>query len=150
MQEIQPNHPINTKLQSMKTIFHALLLALFTFGTACNSNKNKVQAMTTTYAEIKRQVLNRFNMLLSEKRLTRQEYITYSQTIIEDITFCANNTDTALIKNRLLSGLKKLKTAELDTEDREAIANWYLVLAQTVKIDMKGDLNKWLYNFAPE
>lgn len=106
--------------------------------------------MTTTYVEIKQQVANRFDMLLSEKRLTRQEYITYSQTIIEDITFCANNTDTALIKNRLLAGLEKLKTAELDTEDREAIANWYLVLAQTVKIDLKGDLNKWLYNFTPE
>ena len=36
-----------------------------------------------------------------------------------------------------------------DTEDREAKTNWYFILSQKTKVDIKSDLNKWLYDFDP-
>ena len=103
-----------------------------------------------SYPEIKLQVSNRFKMLLTEEMITQQNFENYTKTIIKDIEFCEKNTDKTQIKTQLLSSLKKLKTAELDTEDREEITNWYFILSQKSEIDIKGDLNKWLYDFDPK
>src|SRR5690554_219218 len=99
------------------------------------------------YSEIKQQTSSRFQMLLSEEMITKQEFTFYTKTIVGDVAFCEKNKDKALIKTQLLSSLKKLKMAELDTEDREAIVDWYFLLSQKSKIDIKNDLNKWLYDF---
>lgn len=100
-----------------------------------------------TYPEIKQQVLGRFKALLTADVISEQEYQSYTQIIIRDVEFCEKNKDKAQVKAQLLSGLKKLKTAELDTEDREAITDWYFILAQKTGVDIKNDLNKWLYDF---
>lgn len=99
------------------------------------------------YPEIKQQVLGRFKALLTAEVIAVQEYESYTQIIIYDVDFCEKNTDKAQIKAQLLSGLKKLKPAELDTEDREAITDWYFILSQKTGVDIKSDLNKWLYDF---
>lgn len=100
-----------------------------------------------SYGDMKLQITSRFKMLLREEMITQQEYEKFNKIIIDDIDFCEKNRDKALIKTQLLSSLNKLKTAELDTEDREAIANYYFVLTQKKEIDIKSDLNKWLYGF---
>mgnify|MGYP003583518332 CR=1 FL=1 len=100
-----------------------------------------------SYSEIKQQILGRFKALLTADVISEQEYENYTQIIIRDVEFCEKNTDKAQIKAQLLSGLKKLKPAELDTEDREAITDWYFILSQKTGVDIKSDLNKWLYDF---
>lgn len=110
-------------------------------------NRNKIQPKELSYSEIKEQVTAQFKMLLAEKMITQPEFENYTQTIIQDVQFCEKNTDTTQIKTQLLSSLKKLKFAELDTEDREAITYWYFILSQKTKVDIKTDLNEWLYDF---
>ncbi|KFE97631.1 DUF4844 domain-containing protein [Chryseobacterium luteum] len=102
-----------------------------------------------SYSEIKQQVSSRFKMLLTEDMITQQNFENYTKTIIQDVEFCEKNTDKTQIKAQLLSSLKKLKKAELDTEDREAITDWYFILSQKSEVDIKSDLNKWLYDFDP-
>ncbi len=102
-----------------------------------------------SYAEIKQQVSSRFKMLLTEEMISQHNFDTFTKTIIQDVDFCEKNTDKTQIKTQLLSSLKKLKTAELDTEDREAITDWYFILSQKKEVDIKIELNKWLYDFDP-
>lgn len=111
--------------------------------------KNWTKPKEPDYAEIKQQVSGRFKMLLTEEMITKQEFENYTQTIIQDVEFCEKNKDKEQIKTRLLLSLKSLKNAGLDTEDREAISEWYFLLSQKNKIDIKNDLNKWLYDFNP-
>lgn len=109
--------------------------------------RNEIQSKELTYSAIKEQISGRFKILLSEKMITQQQYLYYTKTIIEDVDFCENTTNKEQIKTQLLTGLRKLKTAELDTEDREAIIDWYFILSQKSKIDIKSNLNSWLYDF---
>ncbi|AZB01839.1 DUF4844 domain-containing protein [Chryseobacterium joostei] len=111
--------------------------------------KNWTKPKEPDYAEIKQQVSGRFKMLLTKEMITKQEFENYTQTIIQDVEFCEKNKDKEQIKARLLLSLKSLKNAGLDTEDREAISEWYFLLSQKNKIDIKNDLNKWLYDFNP-
>ena len=100
-----------------------------------------------SYSEIKQQVSSRFKMMLNEDIISKQNFDSYSKLIMQDIEFCEKNTDKEQIKTQLLSSLNKIKIAELETEDREAIAEWYFILSQKTKVDIKSDLNKWLYDF---
>lgn len=102
-----------------------------------------------SYSEIKQQVSSRFKMLLTEDMITQQNFENYAKIIIQDVDFFEKNTNKEQIKAQLLSSLKKLNTAELDTEDREAITDWYFILSQKTKVDIKSELNKWLYDFDP-
>jgi len=113
-------------------------------------NKNKTQPALPSSPEMKKQILGRFNALLSIEMITQEEFTYYTQTIISDVDFCENSIDQSQIKTQLLRGLQKLKTAELDTEDREAIAHWYYVLSLKHKVEITTDLNKWLYGFDPK
>lgn len=113
-------------------------------------NRNTTQSELPAYPEIEKQILGRFNVLLSEEMITQEEFTYYTQTIIDDVNFCAIHSDQPQIKPRLLLGLQKLKMAELDTEDREAIAHWYYVLSLKHKIELTSELNKWLYGFDPK
>lgn len=98
-----------------------------------------------TYLKLKADILGRFKVLLSEEMITSLEYKFYTETITKDIRFCETNTDTAKVKLQLLAGLRKMENAELDTEDREAIVGCYFILFEKHGIDMKKQLNKWLY-----
>lgn len=99
------------------------------------------------YSELKKQMKARFNFLLSEGMMSQADCNLYNNMISSDIDFCQNTADKNLVKNRLLKSLTKLKDAELDTEDREAIVDTYFLLAKKKEIDIKKELNIWLYNF---
>lgn len=102
-----------------------------------------------SYSEVKEQVSSRFKMMLNEDIISKHIFDTYTKLIMKDIEFCEENTNREEIKTQLLSSLKKIKTEELETENREAIAEWYFILSQKTKVDIKSDLNKWLYDFDP-
>lgn len=102
-----------------------------------------------SYSEVKQQVSSRFKMMLNEDIISKHIFETYTKLIMKDIEFCEKNTNREEIKTQLLSSLKKIKTAELETEHREAIAEWYFILSQKTKVVIKSDLNKWLYDFDP-
>jgi len=99
---------------------------------------------------MKKQILGRSNALLSIEMITQEEFTYYTQIIMSDVDFCENPIDQSQIKKQLLRSLQKLKTAELDTEDREVIAHWYYVLSLKHKVEITTDLNKWLYRFDPK
>ncbi|MDR6969621.1 hypothetical protein J2X31_003654 [Flavobacterium arsenatis] len=104
-----------------------------------------------SYAEMKQQVLGRFKILLSDEMITQQEYEEITKTIVADIDYCKKNTENKdKIKAKLLIGLAKLKDKLGDTEDREAIVDLYFILSQKTKVDIKSDLNMWLYGFDPK
>lgn len=98
-----------------------------------------------TYIKLKADMLGRFKLLLSEEMISSLEYRHYTETITKDIRFCETNTDTAKVKLQLLAGLRQMENAELDTEDREAIVDCYFILSEKHGIDIKKQLNKWLY-----
>lgn len=98
------------------------------------------------YSELKMQMTARFNFLLSEGMISQPDYNLYNNIISSDIDFCQNTSDKNLVKNQLLKNLGKLKDADLDTEDREAIVETYFLLAKKKEIDIKKELNIWLYN----
>lgn len=101
-----------------------------------------------TYVKLRADILGRFKVLLSEEMITSLEYRHCTGTITKDIRFCETNTDTAKIKLQLLAGLRNMENAELDTEDREAIVDCYFVLSEKHGIDIKKQLNNWLYGSA--
>jgi hypothetical protein len=110
------------------------------------SNKpHPIMTDTASYAELKNQITTRFKVLEKEEMITAEESKYLTGILISDIEFFENNSDTVALKNQVLISLKKMKTAELDTEDREAIAHWYFVLTQKKEINVEGDLNRWLY-----
>ncbi len=98
-----------------------------------------------TYIKLKADMIGRFKLLLSEEMISSLEYRHYTETITKDIRFCETNTDTAKVKLQLLASLQQMENAELDTEDREAIVDCYFILSEKHGIDIKRQLNKWLY-----
>jgi hypothetical protein len=107
----------------------------------CQRNQSKPKE--PSYSEIKQQVLGRFKILLTEEMISQGDFELLTSTILNDVEFCEKHTDKPEIKAQLLSGLKKLKIVELDTEDREAITDWYFILSQKAGVDIKSDLNTW-------
>lgn len=105
--------------------------------------KNQSKPTEPGYSEIKQQVLGRFKILLTEEMISQGDFELLTSTIIKDVEFCEKHIDKPEVKAQLLSGLKKLKTIELDTEDREAITDWYFILSQKTGVDIKSDLNTW-------
>lgn len=121
---------------------HEELMAIY-------QNKHS-QAKVPTYAEMKQQVSERLKILLTEEMIDQLQYELLITKINKDIGFCESNANKELVKPQLLSSLKKLKAMELDTEDREAVAEWYFLLAQKSKINISKELNVWLYDFDPK
>lgn len=106
---------------------------------------HSIMTDTASYAELKNQITTRFKVLEMEEMITGEERKYLTGILISDVEFFENNSDTVALKNQVLISLKKMKTAELDTEDREAIAHWYFVLTQKKAINVEDDLNRWLY-----
>ena len=98
-----------------------------------------------SYEELKQEVEKYCSFMLDEGLVSRSDYKLCIKTVISDIEFCENNNDKKDVKNRLLSGLRKLKFIFLETEDRETVAHWYFTLSQKRDIDISSDLNNWLY-----
>ena len=114
-----------------------------------NDTTGLVQPVIPSYTEMKQQVNKRFQWMLSEGIVTRNAYNLFTKTMLNDIAFCekATDKDNTVVKNKLLKSLSILSRNELETEDREAVAEWYYMLSFKTKVDIKKDLNKWLYPF---
>lgn len=110
--------------------------------------KKWVKPKEPSYAEMKQQVTSRFTVLLKEEHISQNEFTLLTNTLINDIAYCesAAINDKGKIKEQLLKGLSILKPMALDTEDREAITDWYFMLSQKKGVDIKNELNKWLYD----
>ena len=58
-----------------------------------------------------------------------------------------NNKNQRLIKKSLKNGLHSFDKLDYDTEEREFICDYFFELSQIVEIDIKNELNNWLYGF---
>lgn len=69
---------------------------------------------------------------------------------------CADNlldgiksgADSKALKRILKKGLGKFNKSDYDTEEREFICDYFFQLSDIIKIDVKADLNTWLYGMA--
>lgn len=110
--------------------------------------KKWVKPKEPSYADMKQQVTGRFTVLLNEEHISQNEFTLLTNTIINNIEYCekAATNSKEEIKGQLLKGLSILKPMALDTEDREAITDWYFILSQKKGLDIKKELNSWLYD----
>ena len=49
------------------------------------------------------------------------------------------------IKRALKAGLKSIDKSALDTEEKEFVADYFYQISRTVCVDIKNELNSWLY-----
>ena len=56
-----------------------------------------------------------------------------------------NDASNRQLKKTLKSGLSNLNKRDYDTEEKEFICDYFFELAQIVEVDIKDDLNSWLY-----
>ena len=110
-------------------------------------NRSKIKPEEIDYSEIKKQVTGLFKILLEDKLITQPEFENYTQIIIKDVEYCEKNKDTAQIKEQLVSSLNKLKIEERDKKEKELITYWYFILSKKTNVDIKSELNKWLYDY---
>ena len=110
-------------------------------------NRSKIKPEEIDYSEIKKQVTGLFKIMLADKLITQPEFENYTQIIIKDVEYCEKNKDTAQIKEQLVTSLNKLKIEEQDKKEKELITYWYFILSKKTDVDIKSELNKWLYDF---
>ena len=110
---------------------------------------NFVPPTPPTYNALKSQVNSRLKWMLSEELITDKDYILFRNTIIADINFCeqAKEKSKLAIKTKLTKSLATLSSQALETEDREAVSEWYFELSKKMEVDIKDELNHWLYPF---
>lgn len=110
---------------------------------------NHVTIKPPSYKALKEQVNSRLKWMLSEQLISEKDCILFRNTIVADIDFCEQSKDKSkeVIKTRLTKSLATLSSRALETEDREAVADWYFEFSQKVKVDIKDELNHWLYPY---
>ncbi|MBS2101157.1 DUF4844 domain-containing protein [Carboxylicivirga linearis] len=57
------------------------------------------------------------------------------------------NKNGRISKRILKNGLQKFNKLDYDTEEKEFICDYFFELSQILNIDIKNDLNNWLYGF---
>jgi hypothetical protein len=57
----------------------------------------------------------------------------------------ANGTNERKLKLTLLAGLEKFDSWNYDTEEKEFIVDYFYGLSQFIEVDIKEELNSWLY-----
>ncbi|UIR56783.1 DUF4844 domain-containing protein [Sphingobacterium sp. SRCM116780] len=112
-------------------------------------DSNFMQSALPTYSQLKKQVTKRFKWMLQEDLIETEEYVLFTQTILSAIDFCekSNDDDKEVIKERLVKSIGTLSRSELETEDREAVVDWYYMLAEIKNVNINEELNHWLYPF---
>lgn len=84
-----------------------------------------------------------FNPSISEVSYKLEQLF---NSIADDlITAISNNVTDKLLKAILKDSLKKLKTSDFDTEEREFICEYFYELSNIIKINFKNNLDRWLY-----
>lgn len=58
-----------------------------------------------------------------------------------------NNKNKKANKKILKSGLQRFNKLDYDTEEREFICDYFFELSQIVDVDIKNNLNNWLYGY---
>jgi len=107
---------------------------------------NLKQPEPLTYETLKESVEGRLGWMLEEDLINKKDYETLKSTMLNDIdTFLKGSQSKEQLTERVQNSLAKLKSIELDTEDREFVAETYYDIAKRCDIDIAKDLNKWLY-----
>lgn len=65
-----------------------------------------------------------------------------SEDLLEGIN---NNLSKRALRSTIVSALKKIDKDELDTEEKETVAELMFELSNIVEVDIKDKLNSWLY-----
>jgi hypothetical protein len=58
-----------------------------------------------------------------------------------------SNRNESANKKIIKNGLQRFNKLDYDTEEREFICDYFYELSQIINVDIKNDLNNWLYGF---
>lgn len=64
------------------------------------------------------------------------------------ITSTMGNNNQKIFKKLIKKGLKRFNKLDYDTEEREFICDYFFELSQIIDVDIRIELNNWLYGFA--
>ena len=113
------------------------------------SNNNLREPDPLSYEQLVEMVNKRLDWMLEERLIGKSDYNLMKTTMLDDIdTFLKGSQTKKQLTKRAKQSLDKLKKIELDTEDREFVAETYYDIAQRCDVDIAEILNKWLYGFS--
>ncbi|NDV77656.1 hypothetical protein D0T57_01540 [Dysgonomonas sp. 511] len=112
----------------------------------CNNNLHEPEPLT--YEQLVAMVGKRLDWMLEERLIGKSDHNLMKATMLDDInTFLKGSQTKEQLTERAKQSLDRLKKIELETEDREFVAETYYDIAQRCDVDIAQMLNKWLYGF---
>lgn len=140
----------NSIIKEISSIYYALSkVSSKDFQPVLNHflQENLKQPEPLSKEELKKSVKGRLDWMLKENLINKKDFETLRNTILDDIdTFLKGSQTKEQLTERIQNSLANLKKIELDTEDREFVAETYSDLAKRCDIDIAKDLNLWLYD----
>lgn len=110
------------------------------------SPENNPEMKPKSDEELKPYVEERLNWMLEEGLVSRTEYSLLKKHMMEDLdAFLKGSENEEQLLKRASNSLDKLKKVELDTEDREFVAEIYYDMAKRRGVNIADMVNLWLY-----